>query len=269
MGYKMIVLDLDDTLLKNDRTISARTKKTLLEAQAAGVKVVLASGRPDFAVKPIAKELELEKHGGFIVSFNGAKITDSANGNELFSAGMSAEAVHKLFEMSKAEGAFIHTYIGDDIIASEMNEYTDIEKQITGMNIIVPSDFKAYIKNDVVKVIVLQSPEKIKAIEEKWKPIIKNELYMTTSKPFFLEFMNPSVDKGKSVLRLAQMLQISAAEIIAFGDSCNDISMLEAAGTGVAMENAVERVKSIADYVTASNENDGVALAVERFVLNK
>ena len=269
MGYKMIVLDLDDTLLKNDRTISARTKKTLLEAQAAGVKVVLSSGRPDFAVKPIAKELELEKHGGFIVSFNGAKITDCVNGNELFSAGMSAEAVYKLFEMSKAEGAFIHTYIGDDIIASEMNEYTDIEKQITGMNIIVPSDFKAYIKNDVVKVIVLQSPEKIKAIEEKWKPIIKNKLYMTTSKPFFLEFMNPSVDKGKSVLRLAQMLQISAAEIIAFGDSCNDISMLEAAGTGVAMENAVERVKSIADYVTASNENDGVALAVERFVLNK
>lgn len=267
MGYKMIVLDLDDTLLKNDRTISERTKSALLASQNAGVKIVLASGRPTFAVKPIAKALEIEKHGGFIVSFNGARITDANGENELFSANITKSDLAELFQMSKAEGAFIHTYIGDNIIASEANEYTDVEKQITGMKIIVPKDFLSYVQTDVVKAIVLQSPEKIKSIEEKWKSVIKNRLYMTTSKPFFLEFMNNQADKGKSILRLASTIGIEREEIIAFGDSSNDITMLKATGFGVAMENATDSVKKIASHITASNENDGVALALEKFVL--
>lgn len=266
MGYKMIVLDLDDTLLKNDGTISERTKKTLKKVQANGVKVVLASGRPTFAIEPVARELELERYGGYIISYNGARIIDYKSNKELYAANITKEEVHELYQLSQDNEAYMQTYIGNNIIASQSNEFTDIEKQITGMEIIIPDNFLSYVQQAVVKVIVLQKPEKLKELEKQWKPLMENKLYMTISKPFFLEFMNLEVDKGKSIIRLGKMLGIDADEIIAIGDSYNDITMIEVAGLGVAMGNAVESVKEIADYVTEDNEHDGVADVVEKFV---
>lgn len=266
MSYKMIVLDLDDTLLKNDGTISGKTKKTLKKVQEDGIKVVLASGSPTFAIEPAANALELEKYGGYIISYNGARIIECRDKKELYAANITREEVQKLYQMSQEKDAYIQTYIGDNIIASQPNKFTDIEKQITGMEIIVPNDFSSYVQQEVVKVIVLQEPEKLKELEKKWKPLIQNKLYMTISKPFFLEFMNLEVDKGKSILRLGKMLGIDAEEIIAIGDSYNDITMIQAAGLGVAMGNAVEAVKEIANYVTEDNEHDGVATVVEKFI---
>lgn len=266
MSYKMIVLDLDDTLLKNDGTISGKTKNTLKKVQEDGIKVVLASGSPTFAIEPVANALELEKYGGYIISYNGARIIECRDKKELYAANITREEVQKLYQMSQEKDAYIQTYIGDNIIASQPNKFTDIEKQITGMEIIVPNDFSSYVQQEVVKVIVLQEPEKLKELEKKWKPLIQNKLYMTISKPFFLEFMNLEVDKGKSILRLGKMLGIDAEEIIAIGDSYNDITMIQAAGLGVAMGNAVEAVKEIANYVTEDNEHDGVATVVEKFI---
>ena len=266
MSYKMIVLDLDDTLLKNDGTISGKTKKTLKKVQEDGIKVVLASGSPTFAIEPVANDFELEKYGGYIISYNGARIIECRDKKELYAANITREEVQKLYQMSQEKDAYIQTYIGDNIIASQPNKFTDIEKQITGMEIIVPNDFSSYVQQEVVKVIVLQEPEKLKELEKKWKPLIQNKLYMTISKPFFLEFMNLEVDKGKSILRLGKMLGIDAEEIIAIGDSYNDITMIQAAGLGVAMGNAVEAVKEIANYVTEDNEHDGVATVVEKFI---
>lgn len=266
MNYKMIVLDLDDTLLKNDGTISKRTKEKLVKAQKNGVKVVLASGRPTYAIEKIATELELQKNGGYIISYNGARIIDCANNKELYSANITNEQIHELYDMSMQAGAYIQTYMGDYIIASESNEYTDIEKEITGMDIIVPSDFKEYVTGDVVKAIVLQKPERLKEIEELWKTVINARMYMTISKPFFLEFMNNEVDKSKSIKRLSELLGISMSEVIAIGDSYNDLSMIKAAGLGVAMANAVDCVKKVANYITDDNEHDGVAKVIEKFV---
>lgn len=265
MSYKMIVLDLDDTLLKNDGTISRKTKKTLKKAQEDGVKVVLASGRPTFAIASVANALELEKYGGYIISYNGARIIECKSRKELYAANITREEVQELYQMSQENEAYIQTYIGDNIIASQSNKFTDIEKQITGMEIIIPDDFSSYVQQEVVKVIVLQEPERLKELEKQWKPLVENKLYMTISKPFFLEFMNLEVDKGKSILRLGKMLGIDAEEIIAIGDSYNDITMIQAAGLGVAMGNAVETVKEIANYITEDNEHDGVA-AVEKFI---
>ena len=134
------------------------------------------------------------------------------------------------------------------------------------MEIIVADDFKEYVSQDVVKAIVLQHPDRLKEIEEMWKDEIKDSLYMTISKPFFLEFMNKEVDKSKSIERLSNMLGITMDEVIAIGDSYNDMSMIKAAGLGVAMKNAVEAVKNIANYITADNENDGVAKVIDKFI---
>ena len=106
---------------------------------------------------------------------------------------------------------------------------------------------------------MLQHPDKLKKIEETWKNEIGDSMYMTISKPFFLEFMNKEVDKSKSIERLAKILGISMLEVIAIGDSYNDLSMIKAAGLGVAMYNAVDCVKAAANYTTDDNEHDGVA----------
>lgn len=266
MNYKMIVLDLDDTLLQNNGTISKHTKEKLNKAQRKGVKVVLASGRPTYAIEKIANELELEKNGGFIISYNGARIIDCSTKKELYSSNITNEQIHKLYDMSREAGAYIQTYVDDNIIASQANEYTDIEKEITGMEIIIAQEFKEYVTEDVVKAIVLQHPDRLKEIEEEWKAEIGDSMYMTISKPFFLEFMNKEVDKSKSIERLSKMLGISMLEVIAIGDSYNDLSMIMAAGLGVAMDNAVECVKKAANYITDDNEHDGVANVIEKFI---
>lgn len=116
MPYKMIVLDLDDTLLRDDHSISNRTKNALMKAQEKGVKVVLASGRPTFGMLPIAEELSLAQYGSFILSFNGGKIINFKTKEELFSSTLSLGDVKRLYELSQREGVDIHTYVGDEII---------------------------------------------------------------------------------------------------------------------------------------------------------
>lgn len=267
MNYKMIVLDLDDTLLRDDGTISSRTKKALMTAQEAGVKVVLASGRPTFAMRAIAKELELEKFGSFILSFNGAKITNCQTGEELFSSTLSVETVHKLYEISKQEGLSALSYIDDEIITEARNGYTEIEAGITGMNVIQVDSFVQTVKQPVVKVLMVEAPEKLVKVEKKLQQQLAGQLSVMRSKPFFLEFTEAGVDKGTSLHQLIQKLGIAQQEVIAMGDSYNDLAMIQFAGLGVAMGNAPDDIKKVADYITDTNMNDGVAKVVEKFIL--
>ena len=269
MNYRMLVLDLDDTLLKDYRTVSELTRRRLLEAQQQGMIVVLASGRPTYAMQHLAKELCLAEYGGYFISFNGARITSCADQHILLSVDISHAQMCKLFDLAQEHGVYIQTYTEDHILVSKDNEYTQIEKEITGMDVIECADFKAEIPKTAVKAMMLEHPDRLKEVEKALRPVVENELYMTITKPFFLEFMNPAVDKGKSLVTLAQHLNVPMEQVIAVGDSYNDISMIKAAGLGVAMGNAVEAVKQAADYETADNEHDGVARVVERFFLQK
>lgn len=267
MTYKMIVLDLDDTLLRDDHTISPRTKEALMTAQEKGVKVVLASGRPTFGMRNVAKELLLEEYGSFILSFNGAKIINCKTNEEIFSSTLSPEIVHNLFEISKTEDVWIHTYIGDDIVTEENNPYTKIEGEITGMPIIEVDDFKTAVKEPVVKVLMNKEAERLVEVEKKLQKQLEGQLSVMRSKLFFLEFTEHGVTKGTSLNQLIQKLGIKREEVIAMGDSYNDQAMIEFAGLGVAMGNAPDDIKEIANYVTDTNMNDGVAKVVEKFVL--
>ncbi|ENQ3079668.1 TPA: HAD family phosphatase [Bacillus pseudomycoides] len=268
MSYKMIVLDLDDTLLRDDHTISPRTKEALMNAQERGVKVVLASGRPTFAMWPIAKELKLEEYGSFILSFNGAKIINCKTKEELFSSTLSPEIVHNLYKTSQNEGVWIHTYIGDEIVTEENNEYTEVEAYITGMPVIEVNNFVSAVKEPVVKVLMMKAPERLAEVEKKLQQEFEGQLSVMRSKPFFLEFTEYGVTKGTSLHQLIQKLGITREEVIAMGDSYNDQAMIEFAGLGVAMGNAPDDIKAIANHVTDTNMNDGVAKVVEQFVLN-
>ena len=266
MAYKMVVLDLDDTLLQDDLTISRWTRETLLRAQREGMRVVLASGRPTGAIWRYAKELQIDRHGGYLISFNGAVVTDGTTGNTLFQKALSKETLHELYDLSAAHGTLILTYVDDKIVTPQANEWADVEKKLTGMEIRVAPDFKAAVQVDCIKAILLQEPTVLKAVAEKLRPLVQDHLNMVLSKPFFLEFTNKGIDKRHSLAQLCESLEILPAEVIAIGDSYNDVGMIEFAGLGICMANGPAEVRAKADHVTSSNMEDGIAVALERFV---
>jgi Cof subfamily protein (haloacid dehalogenase superfamily) len=269
MNYKMIVLDLDDTLLRDDQTISARTKKALMKAQENGVKVVLASGRPTYGMRRVAEELKLSEFGSYILSFNGSVIINCSTDDEIYSRSLSAETAHRLYDLSKREGIGILTYSDDAILVEEPNEFADIESRLTGLPVQVVPDFKEAIEGPVVKALMLKESERLVEVEKKLQEELDGELCVMRSKPFFLEFTQLGVTKGASLDYLIKPLGINREEVIAIGDSYNDLSMIEFAGLGVAMGNAPEDIKKKADHVTSSNMEDGVAEVVETFILKE
>lgn len=267
MKYKMVVMDMDDTLLRDDLTLSERNKTAIINAQKAGVKVVLASGRPTFAMKAIAKQLEMEKYGTYMISYNGAVITDLTSDKTIFEKSLSKEMAHKLYEYSKEHKTFIHTYVNEEIVTPKLNKFTDIEVDITGMPMSQIEDFYSTVNGNVIKVLMLQEPEYLKSVAEKLKPHVEDKMNMTISKPFFLEFMDKGIDKASGVERLAELFKIDKENVVAIGDSYNDLGMIKYAGFGVCVQNAKEEVKKECDYITDSNIEDGVAKFIEKYIL--
>lgn len=269
MKYKMIVTDMDDTLLNSEGRVSEKNKEYIKKAQEAGIKFVLASGRPTFAMKDIAHELELDKYGSYILSYNGAIITECATERVWLEESLTVEDAHKLHDFSKEHNVNIITYIKDDIISEQKCEYADVEIELTGMPYRKVDCFKSEIEGPVVKCIMLENPEYLAEVEKKLKEGLGQNYSVAISKPFFLEIMKSGIDKGASLLKLADKIGIKASEIIACGDSYNDISMLEVAGLSIAVENAKEPIKEICDHIAPSNNNDAIAHVVERFIFEK
>ncbi|MBK9576881.1 MAG: HAD family phosphatase [Fibrobacterota bacterium] len=269
MAYRMIVLDLDDTLLREDLTISERTKASLMRAQSQGVKVVLASGRPTGAIWRYARELELAAHGGWIISFNGAVVTDCATGQAIFEQALARELIHEIHDLACEHDAGILSYVNDQIVTPQANPWTEVERTLTGMDVVEVPDFKKVISADAIKVIVVDEPERLKATADRLRPRIDGRMNMVISKPFFLEFTSLGIDKKHSLSHLADRLSVRSDEVMAVGDSYNDLGMLQWAGLGVCMANGPQSVRDAADHVTASNMEDGVARAVEQFVFGE
>lgn len=266
MRIELIAIDLDDTLLTSDMIITESNKKSISNAQAKGVIICLASGRPTSAMLPIAKELGI-MNTGYIISYNGASIIDLSTQKEIYSSAVAKELAHELIELSKKHQVHIHTYVDGKIVTEQENRWTTIESTITGMPVEAVSSLKDKVEGEVVKLLMLETPERIEELQKQLKPIVDNKLTMFVSKPFFLEFMCHGTDKGTSLAKLAKHLHIPQTETMAIGDSYNDLSMIEWAGVGVAMNNAAPDIKNVADFVTNDNNNSGVAEAINRICL--
>jgi Cof subfamily protein (haloacid dehalogenase superfamily) len=267
MQYKMIVLDMDDTLLTDDHKISDLNKKVLLEAQAKGVYVVLASGRPTIAMTSYAKDLQLDVNDSYMLSFNGAIISRVKDDLVLFEQKLTVEQIHALYDYSVKMNTHIITYLDNEIISETDSEYIEIEKEITGMVHRKVSSFKEYVDRPAVKCILLQNPEYLKTVEKDLIDFMPH-LSVSTSKPFFLEVAQLGIDKAASLKLLAEKLGIHQSEIIAVGNAGNDLTMIEYAGLGVWVDNVTPELRDKADLIVSSNNNDGVAEVVQRFILN-
>ena len=268
MNYKMIVLDLDGTLTNRDKVITPRTKQSLMEAQKRGIKVVLASGRPTYGVVPLAQELELENYGGYILSFNGGMITDCCTRKVIFKQELPVEANRRIVELAKKEQVDILTYQDTQILTNNPeNRYAKLESRINHLKLKQVDNLEEYRDFPVPKFLMLDDGDYLALVEARVKAALGKNFSVYRSDPFFLEILPRNIDKAQSLAQLLKLLGMKREEMIACGDGYNDLSMIEFAGLGVAMENAVRPVRSAADYVTFSNNDDGVAHVVEKFLL--
>lgn len=269
MKYKLLVLDVDGTLVNNEREISKRTLATLLKVQQMGVRIVLASGRPTYGLMSLAKALELGNYGGFIISYNGCQIINANNGEILFERRINPEMLPYLEKKAHKNSFDIFTYHDDTIITdSPENEYIRNEAQLNDLNIIVEDEFSTAIDFAPCKcVLVGDDEEALISLEEHWKKRLDGTLDAFRSEPYFLEVVPYGVNKANTLGVLLEQLGVTREEIIAIGDGVCDVTMIQLAGMGIAMGHSQDSVKVCADYVTTSNEEDGVAQAVEKLIL--
>lgn len=267
MSYKIIVLDIDGTLTNSKKEISPATLEGLIDIQSRGYKVVLASGRPTPGITPLAKQLKLADYGSYILAYNGGRIIDCRTGETIYQKTLPADCLPILLENAKEAGVGLVTYEDEAVISgTETNQYMEIEAKIVNLPIKKVDNFCEYVNFPVNKCLMTGEPEAIAAMEEKLKKIFNGYINIFRSEPFFLEIVPPGVDKAHSLLKLLNSIGLTNKEMICCGDGFNDISMISIAGLGVAMENAQESVKEAADYITKSNDDDGVLYVINKFM---
>ena len=269
MKYKLLVLDVDGTLLNDEREISKRTLAALLKVQQMGVRIVLASGRPTYGLMPLAKTLELGNYGGFVLSYNGCQIIKAQNGEILFERRINPEMLPYLEKKARKNGFAIFTYHDDTLITdSPDNEYIKNEALLNNLKIIREDEFSTAIDFAPCKCMLVSDKEKaLIGMEQHCEKRLAGTLDAFRSEPYFLEVVPCGVNKANTLGALLEHLGVTREEVIAVGDGVCDVTMLQLAGMGVAMGHSQDSVKVCADYVTASNEEDGVALAVEKLIL--
>ena len=268
MAYEIIVLDLDGTLTNKDKIITPRTKEALMKMQKMGKRVVLASGRPTKGVRHLADELELGNYGGYVLSYNGGMIIDWSTGETVFSRLLPTESNRTIIGLAEEHQVDILTYEGEDIITETPEDpYARLESQVNSMEIRKVSSLADYVDFAVPKYLMLEDGDYLAVVEPRVKAALGKNFSVYRSEPYFLEILPRGIDKAQSLERLLETLGLGRESMIACGDGYNDLSMIKFAGLGVAMENGVLPVRKAADYITASNNEDGVGLVVEKFML--
>ncbi|GAM75577.1 HMP-PP hydrolase [Vibrio ishigakensis] len=267
--YKLIAIDMDGTLLNSDKIISERNKKAIQDARAQGVTVVLASGRPYEGMKNYLAELEMNTDKDFVLCFNAAKVMNLGTGEvirEILTTGKDAKRIAKL---AKQHNCNFHGFsVEHGLIAEKDSKYTQHEANINGLDLIFMSFDDLADDHPMVKTMLVDPAEIIEPIVASLPAELSEEYSIVRSAPFFLEFNNPEGNKGSGVKALADHLGIAQSEVMCIGDAGNDHEMLKYAGLGVAMENADDVTKALSNVVTDTNNNSGVGIAIEKYVLN-
>ncbi|MGL5980291.1 MAG: Cof-type HAD-IIB family hydrolase [Phocaeicola sp.] len=267
MKYKLLALDLDGTLTDKQKEITPHTLHTLLRAQEMGVKIVLASGRPTYGIAPLAEKLKLKEHGGYILSYNGCEIFDWSNGKLLYKKTLNTQLLPYLHECATKNNFAILQY-EEGCIVTEMPEdsYVLQAARLNKMSIRRVENLLEEIKTPMPKWLIAGEPKRLERLEKEMSNALKGKMGIFRSEPYFLELVPDGVDKALSLALLLEKIGMRSEETIAIGDGFNDLSMIQYAGLGIAMGNAQPIVKENADYITLSNDQDGVAAAIEKFI---
>lgn len=270
---KSILLDIDGTLTNDQKQITPATVKALKTAQDNGAILVLASGRPDQGLHSFADALDMKNHNGVFVAFNGAKSLNYQTGEKYFEQAMTVEQGKRVLEHMKNFKVASCIDYGEYMLTN--NAYFTItrdeapwliveyESHNNGFLVREERDLAATVDWGINKILNAGEPAYLQEVWQEMSAPFEGELSAMFTAPFYYEFTPLGVDKSRALRETFAALGIDRNEVIAFGDAQNDRTMLEWAGIGVAMGNAVDEVKAIADYVTLDNNSDGIAHALK------
>ncbi len=267
---KLVTIDLDGTLFDNEKNISEENKLAIKKCHELGVKIVIATGRPEKGVLPTLEALGLTTKDDYVIIYNGAKIMNVGTHELIFSSTISGKMVRKLYDESLKHGVNIHAFRdNDELITPKHNPYTDVESKINHVPDVL-FDFNNIKDDDVfIKAMLVDSDENITRTIPNVDKYFTDNYSMNRSSKIFLEFLNKNSDKGKALVRLSEYLNIDIKDTMAIGDAGNDLPMILASGTGVVMENAFPEIKKHGDFITKSNLESGVAYALNKLILEK
>lgn len=270
MKYKLLVLDLDGTLTNTRKEVTEHTRTTLIKAQEQGLKIVLASGRPTYGIAPLANLLQLDKYEGYVLSYNGGEIIDWKTGELLYKNLLDPEVLPYLYQCANDNHFAIVTYDGEYVLTEYPDdEYVLKEALLNVMKIKKVDNFLKAVQHPIAKCLIVGEPTRLAVLEKEMYNHLHDRMGVFRSEPYFLELVPKGIDKAQSLAVLLKEIGMTKDEMTAVGDGFNDLSMIKYAGLGVAMSNAQEVVKENADFITLSNEEDGVAHVVEKFILSE
>ncbi|MFI3257213.1 MAG: Cof-type HAD-IIB family hydrolase [Spirochaetales bacterium] len=267
---QIIALDLDDTLLKNDVTISDYTVSVMQKAVQKNIYVTLCSGRSDNAMLPYVRQMDIAGNafGRYMITQNGTSVADLHLRQSVYSRLVDSDVLIHVYRAAKEYNLTTHVYDSGTIYASDNSEWGDIDVKLSGLQKVIVDDYENFLHTGHQKIVVPGTPEVLTKLQSELKKDIGNKCVIFTSKPYFLEILPKNSGKGEALLWLADKLNIPTEHTVAFGDGMNDESMIRLAGIGVAMKNGLPYIQEIAAYITEfTNEEDGVARFVEKFML--
>ena len=267
MGYKLIAMDLDGTLNNDQKVITEKTKAALMAAQKEGIRLALASARPSPGLFKERDILRLQDHKGILMSYNGGRIVDAETGKVLFETSMDLEETRQV--LRKLESLPVTPILDDGVqfyVADKNGYKVDYECKNNNMVCSEVGNLAEFLNFAPIKILMSVQPKELPQVQKEIAAFLPESLTVVQTAAFYLEVIPKVINKGQGIRDICKVLGLSTEEVISFGDAANDIPMLREAGMGVAMGNAAEPVKAAANMVTLSNNEDGIAAALEKLL---
>ncbi|MBP5514510.1 MAG: Cof-type HAD-IIB family hydrolase [Bacteroidaceae bacterium] len=271
MKYKLIVLDVDGTMLNSNRELTKRTAQTLRKVQQMGIRVALASGRPTYGILPLAQAIDLGVYDGYIISYNGAQVMEAKTGQIIFERRIDPQMVPYLEKKAAKMGLTMAYYDGNEVVSTDItNPHIVDEAEMNGMTLRQDDVLSLSMDDWPAEVMLVSDDEEaLSSLEQHMQRHLNGVMDTIHSNPYYLEIVGYQVGKSYAMSALVQKMGIGLDEVLAIGDGEADINMIQMAGTGVAMANATEGVRRCADFTTLSNDQDGAALAIEKAIVQE
>lgn len=262
---RLVAIDLDGTLLNEQLEVSPRTIRAIREAVKQGVVVTLATGRMFASAQIFARQIGLDVP---LITYNGGLIRAALSEETFYHQPIEADAALAILQLFQRHGWYIQSYIDDRLYVETLNELAQTyAKRVRVEPVVVGEQLYSLTEPPTKLLGMAKTQEEVAALIEKLHHSYPGRIYATSSQPGYVEIMHAKVNKGQALASLAERFTVPQKQVMALGDSLNDLDMLEFAGWGVAMGNAADRVKARAQAVTATNQEEGVAQAIETYVL--